>query len=179
MSEFETLLEKHRTLAVQLDDQRGYLKFLKEQMDDVERRLKEIGARGEAANSAAAEPKLATFWLPPGSVPTTAYMTFGELNETPSPIAPAREVSLSALDETAKAVSELGESVSAERLADHLKISRDAARLRLQRAAKIGVIVRIAQGRYRSINRVPKNNGIQRMENSENTMAQAGPEKAA
>jgi biotin operon repressor len=179
MSEFETLLEKHRTLAVQLDDQRGYLKFLKEQMDDVERRLKEIGARAEAASSEVAEPKFAAFWLPPGSVPATASMIFGESNETPSPITSAPEVSLSALEETAKGVSELGESVSAERLAEHLKISRDAARLRLQRAAKIGVIIRIAQGRYRAIKRVPKNSGVHRIENSENTTGQAGPEKAA
>jgi hypothetical protein len=56
----------------------------------------------------------------------------------------------SAMDETVRAVAELGNSVSAAQLAEHLKIGQDAARLRLQRAEKKRIIIRVAFGRYAS-----------------------------
>jgi predicted nuclease with TOPRIM domain len=55
-----------------------------------------------------------------------------------------------AMEETVKALAELGNSVSAAQLAEHLKITQDAARLRLQRAEKKRRIIRVAFGRYAS-----------------------------
>src|SRR5260370_22756546 len=49
----------------------------------------------------------------------------------------------------------LGNGATAEQLAKHLDISRDAARLPLQRAARVGLIARMGVGRYRAIRQSP------------------------
>ena len=58
--------------------------------------------------------------------------------------------SASAIQDAVTAVAELGDGVTAQQLADHLRITPDAARLRLQRAARDGLIARMALGRYRA-----------------------------
>ena len=72
---------------------------------------------------------------------------------SPALLVPVRSVGSAALRETAAAVEGLGEQVNAERLSQALKITPDAARLRLARAAKEGLIVRTTLGHYRAPDR--------------------------
>lgn len=77
----------------------------------------------------------------------------------------------SAMEDTVKAVRTLGNNVNAAQLAEHLNISQDAARLRLQRAEKKRLIIRIAFGRYGSkpeMNR-PTTNGTKPAEREAKT----------
>jgi hypothetical protein len=59
-----------------------------------------------------------------------------------------------ALRQTADAVAKLNCEVDAQILSTDLKISYDAARLRLARAARQGLLVRIKLGKYRATNHV-------------------------
>lgn len=54
------------------------------------------------------------------------------------------------LKQAADAVAEIGGDVDAKGLAAKLSISFDAARLRLARAAKRGLVVRVKLGKYRA-----------------------------
>jgi hypothetical protein len=55
-----------------------------------------------------------------------------------------------ALQQTADAVARMDGDVDAHQLADELSISFDAARLRLARAARLGLLVRVKLGKYRT-----------------------------
>ncbi len=59
------------------------------------------------------------------------------------------------LKSLAAPIPQPGFSFNIEQLAKHLDISRDAARLRLQRAARVGLIARMGVGRYRAIRQSP------------------------
>src|SRR5277367_43434 len=115
MIEFDTLLKEYRNLAIQVDDEEHYLEHLKSQLAETEKRLKEI-------LETAQQPTFSTNWLYGAS--SSAVHRFNHQPE------------LSALEETVRTVAEMGGSVSAEQLAKRLSITRDAARLRLQRAAR-------------------------------------------
>jgi biotin operon repressor len=132
MNDFEKLLKEHAKLAALLDDERGYLRQLEMQFRSIEQRLKDF-----------VKPSPCGFVLTPESSENVPANWENEVAEA------AVEVGASALEQAALAVADLGDGVSAEQLAEHLEITRDAARLRLQRAAKEGLIIRIASGRYR------------------------------
>jgi len=128
MTEFEKTLQEYRKLVEQVADESGFLDFLKAQLAEVEQKLKEMAKTSQVA---------------------LVYTV-------QSPItAVAPNDSLPALQEAAKAVEYLGDGVNAPQLAKHLNISRDAARLRLQRAARVGLIARMGTGRYRAIKQAP------------------------
>jgi hypothetical protein len=59
-----------------------------------------------------------------------------------------------ALSEAADTVAAMEGEVNAEMLAERMKISFDAARLRLARAARKGLLVRVSLGKYRAPNRI-------------------------
>jgi biotin operon repressor len=133
MTEFEKTLSEYRNLVEQVADERGFLSFLEDQLAGVEKKLKAIVTTSQATPYQVC---LSSFHLP---VP-----------------AKRAEPDVPALQEAARAVEELGSGVSAEQLAKHLNITRDAARLRLQRAARTGLIARMAAGRYRAIKQAPQ-----------------------
>jgi hypothetical protein len=136
MIEFDTLLKEYRTLAIQVDDEEHYLEHLKTQLVETEKRLKEILEKAQ-------QPAFSTNWLYGSSPGVIRQFT--------------HQPELSALEETVQMVAEMGGSVSAEQLAKRLNITRDAARLRLQRAARNALIARIGLGRYRALNKTMKN----------------------
>jgi hypothetical protein len=72
----------------------------------------------------------------------------------PTPL-PSQVLEASALEETAKIVGELGDNVTATMLATRLGLTQDAARLRLQRTEKKGLIRRVAFGRYAPKPQIP------------------------
>jgi hypothetical protein len=53
------------------------------------------------------------------------------------------------LQQAVDAVAEIGADVDAQLLSEKMKISFDAARLRLARAARQGMLVRVKLGHYR------------------------------
>ncbi len=77
-----------------------------------------------------------------------ALMRSGPKQEVPAADDQGSPSLESPMIETINAVRELGDSVSATQLAERLNISQDAARLRLQRAAKKRLILRVKFGRY-------------------------------
>lgn len=136
MIEFDALLKEYRTLAIQVDDEEHYLEHLKAQLVETEGRLKEILEKAQQPHPLFVNGELA------------ASASVSRLKE--------QQPELSALEATVRTVAEMGGSVSAEQLAKHLQISRDAARLRLQRAARNGLIARFGLGRYRALNKTLK-----------------------
>ena len=133
MTEFETTLKEYRKLVEQIADERGFLDFLQGQLNEVEEKLKSLAA----------------------PIPQPGFSFNIEL-PLPAPSSqPDGNDSLPALEEAARAVEFLGNGATAEQLAKHLDISRDAARLRLQRAARVGLIARMGVGRYRAIRQSP------------------------
>jgi len=133
MTEFETTLKEYRKLVEQIADERGFLDFLQGQLTEVEEKLKSLAA----------------------PIPQPG-LSFNIELPLPAPSSqPDGNDSLPALEEAARAVEFLGNGVIAEQLAKHLDISRDAARLRLQRAARVGLIARMGVGRYRAIRQSP------------------------
>lgn len=138
MTEFEKLLKEYRRLAVQVEDERNYLEHLERQLRGVEKQLKSMA-------------------LPAPAPPIGPFSAaFSVSAEATLERAVQDESSASAIEEAVRAVSELGDGVTAQQLAEHLHISADAARLRLQRAAREGLIARMALGRYREIKRAPE-----------------------
>ncbi len=132
MTEFEKLLKEHRRLAVQIDDERNYLEHLERQLRAVEKQLKAMAIPVVESQQEAVAP-----FLTGASKPSEVEL------ESQSP-------SASAIQDAVTAVAELGNGVTAQQLAEHLGITPDAARLRLQRAARDGLIARMALGRYRA-----------------------------
>jgi Fic family protein len=129
MNEFEKTLKEYRKLVEQINDERGFLSFLEDQLRDVEKKLKMFGS---------------------------AYFQMQTVHTVQLPLSSEPDESLPAVEEAAHAVETLGDGVTAEQLAKHLDISRDAARLRLQRGARVGLIARMGIGRYRAVKRAPK-----------------------
>jgi len=142
MTEFEAMLERHRKLAGDVQEQRGYLDFLDGELAELEKEM-------NAYVTKLREPSTMSFF----SSQFTPVKPFN-LNMILTPTIP--KGGSKALQETAQAIAELGDGVDAARLAEHLKITREAARLRLQRASKAGLISRMANGRYRTPKRKPQ-----------------------
>jgi hypothetical protein len=138
MTEFEKLLAEYRKLVEQVNDEQGFLAFLKGQLQEVEGQLKSLASGQRQMQLAVLDFGTAPF--PPSSK-----------TDDPTPLD-----EVGALKAAARAVEILGDGVTAEQLSRHLKISRDAARLRLQRAARVGMIARMGTGRYRAIRRSPE-----------------------
>jgi hypothetical protein len=153
MNEFDALLKEYRNLVVQVSEERGYLEHLESELRDTERRLKQLAEKPKPYDISS----FSMTWTPPEDFHVVESVLNADA-PTPKP-ASSDQGTLSALEATVRAVAELGRSVSAKQLADHLGITRDAARLRLQRAAREGLIGRIGVGRYRTVNKVPKANG--------------------
>ena len=141
MTEFEAMLERHRKLAGDVQEQRGYLEFLEGELAELEKEMNVYVSRLKK------ETVIPLFMPAATAKPFTLNM-----NLTPN----IPKGGSKALQETAQAIAELGDGVDAARLAEHLKITREAARLRLQRASKAGLISRMANGRYRTPKRKPQ-----------------------
>jgi hypothetical protein len=137
MTEFEKMLKEYRRLAVQVEDERNYLEHLERQLRGVEKQLKSMSLPAPA--------QLGPF----SPVSRAVEVVLEPTGQDESP-------SASAIQDAVRAVSEIGDGVTAQQLAEHLNITPDAARLRLQRAAREGLIARMAVGRYREIKRAPE-----------------------
>jgi predicted HTH transcriptional regulator len=118
MSKFDELLEDHAQISIEIGHAEDYLKSLVEDREAISRKLKSL-AKDETGKSEEEE----------GIV--SRALRAGD-----------------SLEETAKIVAELGDSVTAAQLAERLDLTQDAARLRLQRAEKRRLIKRVAFGRY-------------------------------
>jgi hypothetical protein len=77
------------------------------------------------------------------------------------PLRPSESLSLR---QAADMVAAIGGEVTADMLSEKLRISFDAARLRLARAARKGLVMRVSLGKYRASNRgePAHTNGIMR-----------------
>lgn len=145
MTEFEKLLKEYRKLVVQIEDEEGYLEHLRRELRQVETQLK-----------AMAMPQRPTLASGDESSPEQLQIEVaGQDSIQTLHLEPPSTTEASALVQAVQAVAELGDGVTAQQLAERLNISADAARLRLQRAARDGLIARIALGRYRAIKRAP------------------------
>jgi len=150
MPDFASMLARHRKLAGEVTEQRGYLEFLESELADLEKEMSEFVARLQQPEQ-----------TPQGTVifdgrqfPGLTLKSLPGLQLQPKTERSTAGASRS-LRETAKAIEELGDGVDAVRLSQHLGITREAARLRLQRAALAGLIARMASGRYRAVKRKP------------------------
>ena len=122
MTKLDDLMTKHARISFEIGQTEEYLASLKEHRDTIVAEVKAMVEKKPEVQLIFAEPQV------------TATVSAQE--------------SASALEETATVVAELGDNVTAARLATRLGLSQDAARLRLQRAEKKGLIRRIAFGCY-------------------------------
>jgi hypothetical protein len=165
MNRFEKVLKEYRRLVVLVEEEQSYLAHLKEQLGAVEEELKSMVL--PTATSLEAN-------VPEQDALEAANDEHGCSGISEHPGQPA-----SALKEAVSAVIALGDGVTAKQLANHLNISSDAARLRLQRATREGLLDRMATGRYRPIKRSPLNaktsntRGPDEVASVESTTAQA------
>jgi hypothetical protein len=144
MTEFQAMLERHRKLAGDVSEQRGYLEFLEGELAELEKQMNGYVSHLQEER-VVFDPTL----FPPLSPAKRFDLQMNLTQAIP-------KGGSKALQETAQAIAELGDGVDAARLAGHLHITREAARLRLQRASKAGLITRMASGRYRTTKRKPQ-----------------------
>jgi predicted DNA-binding protein (UPF0251 family) len=147
MTDFENMLAKHRRLSGEVTEQRSYLEFLEHDLAELEKEMNEFVATLQQAP---------TYVFDATSYPPISMKTLKPIPGLESVTIFKPEKASKSLRETARAIEEMGDGVDAIRLSQHLSISREAARLRLQRAAVAGLISRMASGRYRAIKRKPQ-----------------------
>ena len=148
MSEFADMLARHRQLSSEVNDQREYLAYAESQLVALEKEMQDYVSQ--------LENRPIQFIADPTQYPPVAVAPVRQLKLAPAPQEIIEDRGSTALQETAQALLELGDGVDARRLAEHLHITREAARLRLQRAARRGLIARMANGRYRPIRKKPQ-----------------------
>lgn len=142
MTEFDEMLAKYRKLAGEVHDQRGYLEYLEGELAELEKRMKGYVLGLQEQRS----------FFGPSSLSALATAPMHD-QAAPKVVELLARVGRGskALQQTADAIAAIGDGVDAVRLAAYLGISREAARLRLQRAARAGLIARMASGRYRAV----------------------------